>query len=87
MYQEETTFTLRFSLEAAFPDEYNGDVVLLVSDDCPKGRLFDQHLGWRKFIKGRLAIHRVGGTHMTMGYGPRSAIIAEHIKSFLGEGT
>ena len=25
MYQEEKTFTLRFSLEAAFPDEYDGD--------------------------------------------------------------
>ena len=25
MYQEEKTFTLRFSLEASFPDDYNGD--------------------------------------------------------------
>jgi hypothetical protein len=25
MYQEETTFTLRFSLEAAFPDDYEGE--------------------------------------------------------------
>jgi hypothetical protein len=25
MYQEEKTFTLRFSLEASFPDEYEGD--------------------------------------------------------------
>lgn len=25
MYQEEKTFTLRFSLEARFPDEYEGD--------------------------------------------------------------
>ena len=25
MYQEEKTFTLRFSLEAQFPDDYEGD--------------------------------------------------------------
>ena len=25
MYQEEKTFTLRFSLEASFPDDYDGD--------------------------------------------------------------
>jgi hypothetical protein len=25
MYQEEKTFTFRFSLEASFPDEYEGD--------------------------------------------------------------
>ena len=25
MYQEERTFTIRFSLEAAFPDTYDGD--------------------------------------------------------------
>lgn len=25
MYQEEKTFTLRFSLEAAFPDDYEGE--------------------------------------------------------------
>jgi hypothetical protein len=25
MYQEEKTFTLRFSLEAKFPDDYEGD--------------------------------------------------------------
>lgn len=25
MYQEEKTFTLRFSLEARFPDDYEGD--------------------------------------------------------------
>ena len=25
MYQEEKTFTLRFSLEASFPEEYEGD--------------------------------------------------------------
>lgn len=25
MYREERTFTLRFSLEAAFPDDYEGD--------------------------------------------------------------
>lgn len=25
MYQEEHTFTLRFSLEASFPDEYEGE--------------------------------------------------------------
>jgi hypothetical protein len=26
MHQEEKTFTLRFSLEASFPDDYEGDV-------------------------------------------------------------
>jgi hypothetical protein len=31
MYQEEKTFTLRFSLEATFPDDYEGD---------------DDHLAW-----------------------------------------
>jgi hypothetical protein len=31
MYQEEKTFVLRFSLEAAFPDEYEGE---------------DDHLAW-----------------------------------------
>ena len=25
MYQEEKTFTIRFTLEASFPDDYNGD--------------------------------------------------------------
>ena len=25
MYQEEKTFTLRFSLEASFPDDYEGE--------------------------------------------------------------
>ena len=31
MYQEEKTFVLRFSLEASFPDDYDGD---------------DDHLAW-----------------------------------------
>jgi hypothetical protein len=30
MYQEEKTFTIRFSLEASFPDDYEGDEDQLV---------------------------------------------------------
>jgi len=39
MYQEEKTFTFRFSLEAAFPDEYEGD---------------EDHLDWTRDWESRV---------------------------------
>ena len=39
MYQEEKTFTLRFSLEASFPDDYEGD---------------DDHLAWVREWEARI---------------------------------
>ena len=65
------------------PPEYHDGVLSLVSDDCPQGLFCDPDLGWRTWVKGRLSTRRVGGTHMTMGYGPRAALIAKHIESFL----
>jgi len=63
--------------------EYDGDVLLLLSNDIPRGRFFDPYLGWRKAVKGRLSVAWVGGTHMTMGYGSRALQIAEHLRNFL----
>jgi thioesterase domain-containing protein/acyl carrier protein len=65
------------------PKPYDGDVLLIASADCARGPLVDAEFGWRKFVKGRLAVRWVGGSHMTMGYGGGAAIIAEHIRSFL----
>lgn len=42
MFQEEKTFTLRFSLEASFPDEYEGD---------------DDHLSWVHEWESRIKPH------------------------------
>jgi hypothetical protein len=42
MYQEEKTFTLRFSLEASFPDDYEGEE--------------DQH-GWVQDWESRIKPH------------------------------
>jgi len=39
MYQEEKTFTLRFSLEASFPDEYEGD-----EDQLAWAREWESHM-------------------------------------------
>jgi thioesterase domain-containing protein/acyl carrier protein len=66
------------------PPEYDGDVIVFHSDDNPRGRLFDPNFGWHNLIKGRLEVQCIGGSHMTMGHGPRTAIIAKHIRSFLG---
>jgi thioesterase domain-containing protein/acyl carrier protein len=68
------------------PGKYDGDVLLIASDDCARGRLFDPELGWRKLVTGRIGVHWVGGYHMTMGYGGRAATIAAHIRSFLAAG-
>lgn len=42
MYQEEKTFTLRFSLEASFPDNYEGD---------------EDQLGWVRDWESRIKPH------------------------------
>jgi thioesterase domain-containing protein len=65
------------------PSEYDGDIIVFHSDDNPRGRLFDPNFGWRDLIKGRLEVQRIGGSHMTMGHLPRTAVIAKHIRSFL----
>ncbi|HWY61340.1 MAG TPA: condensation domain-containing protein [Rhizomicrobium sp.] len=65
------------------PQSYDGDVLLIASADCARGPLIDPDFGWRKFVKGRIAVRWVGGSHMTMGYGGGAAVIAEHIRAFL----
>jgi thioesterase domain-containing protein len=66
------------------PKPFEGDVILFKSDDCPKGRLFDAHLGWGGLVKGRLQSYHVGGSHLAACVGPRAAVVAGHIESFLG---
>ena len=64
MYLEEKTFTLRFSLEASFPDDYDGEEDQLVwiqeweSQIKPQlmKRLFEslrQHQAWKSHIRNR----------------------------------
>ncbi len=64
MYQEEKTFTFRFSLEASFPDEYEGDEEnqawlreweALIKPDLLKV-LFEslrQHRSWQAHVRNR----------------------------------
>jgi hypothetical protein len=64
MYQEEKTFTFRFSLEASFPDEYEGDEENLawvrewearIKPDLLKV-LFEslrQHKSWKAHVRNR----------------------------------
>ena len=62
MYQEEKTFTLRFSLEASFPDDYEGDEEnqawvreweTRIKPDLVKA-LFEslrQHRSWQTYVR------------------------------------
>lgn len=64
MYQEEKTFTLRFSLEASFPDDYEGDEEnqawvreweMRIKPDLVKA-LFEslrQHRSWQAHVRNR----------------------------------
>lgn len=64
MYQEEKTFTLRFTLEAMFPDEYDGDDdnkvwvrewEALIKPDLLK-QVFEslrRHPGWTTHVRNR----------------------------------
>lgn len=64
MYQEEKTFTLRFTLEASFPDDYDGDEdsrawvrewEALIKPDILK-QVFDslrRQPGWTSHIRNR----------------------------------
>jgi hypothetical protein len=64
MYQEETTFTLRFSLEASFPDDYEGeednqawvrDWEARIKPDLVKA-VFEslrQHQSWQTHVRNR----------------------------------
>jgi hypothetical protein len=64
MYQEEKTFTLRFSLEASFPDDYEGEEdtqawvrewETRIKPDLLKV-LFEslrQHRGWQAHVRNR----------------------------------
>ena len=64
MYQEEKTFALRFSLEASFPDDYEGDEEhqawvreweALIKPDLLKA-LFEslrQHQYWQTHVRNR----------------------------------
>ena len=64
MYQEEKTFTFRFSLEASFPDEYEGDEEhqawvreweAHIKPDLLKA-LFEslrQHKSWKAHVRNR----------------------------------
>jgi hypothetical protein len=58
MYQEEKTFTFRFSLEASFPDDYEGDEenqAWVREWDMVKA-LFEslrQHRSWQTHVRNR----------------------------------
>ena len=64
MYQEEKTFTLRFSLEASFPDDYEGEEEnqtwvreweTRIKPDLVKA-LFEslrQHRSWQMHVRNR----------------------------------
>lgn len=64
MYQEEKTFVLRFTLEASFPDEYEGDEdanawlrewEARIKPDLLK-RVFEslrRHSGWTSHVRNR----------------------------------
>ena len=64
MYQEEKTFTLRFTLEASFPEDYEGDEdqrawlrewEALIKPDVLK-RVFEalrHHPGWTSHVRNR----------------------------------
>jgi hypothetical protein len=64
MYQEEKTFTLRFSLEASFPDDYEGEEdnqawirewEARIKPDLLRA-LFEslrQHRSWRTHVRNR----------------------------------
>jgi len=56
MYQEEKSFTLRFSLEASFPDDYEGDEEHQAWVGDLLKALFEslrQHRSWRTHVRNR----------------------------------
>ena len=64
------------------PKSYSGDVVLLRARNAnEKGRPADELLGWGAYIKGRIQVVDVPGSHTTMMVEPHVKVMAEELRS------
>ena len=63
------------------PAPYDGDVLLFVARDAtrPAGFIFDDSLGWERYVKGTLAIHSLPGDHEDILQEPNVSAVAEKI--------
>jgi thioesterase domain-containing protein len=65
--------------------ETEGQLLVLRSEQMPKGALFDHNLGWRDGAKGRVSVREASGTHVSILSEANAPAIANIIEEFLGD--
>ncbi|MBH8565273.1 hypothetical protein I8748_24340 [Nostoc sp. CENA67] len=75
------------AMNSYIPPFYEGKMTLLRTDK-PMGNSFNEPtLGWNKFAKGGVEVHRFPGNHFTLLKHPNVQILAQQLKSFLDHNT
>jgi thioesterase domain-containing protein/acyl carrier protein len=65
--------------------ETEGQLLVLRSEQMPKGALFDHNLGWRDGAKGRVSVREAAGTHVSILSEANAPAIASIVEDFLGD--
>src|SRR5262245_42663313 len=65
------------------PKVYDGRIILLNASDQPKEYRADQTLGWKNSAKGKIAIHTVPGSHVTILHAPFVLRLAAQLTPYL----
>lgn len=64
---------------------YDGDVMMFVSDDVPKGWQFDPTIGWSGVVRGYLEVIGVSGHHGALGEGSGARTFAHSLRRALDQ--
>lgn len=67
------------------PNPYDGDVVVMRSDEAMRGRLFDARMGWGPLVAGELRHVDVHGLHLDMFRAPCVDEVADAMAAFLAD--
>ncbi len=65
--------------------ETEGQLLVLRSEQMPKGALFDHNLGWRDGAKGRVSVREAAGTHVSILSEANAPAVAGIVEDFLGD--
>lgn len=75
---------IQIALDTYDPSAYNGGIILFRAMEQPSGVLFDQYLGWKKYVRSEIPVIEVKGTHGALTVYPFAEDLAEKFKPFLG---
>jgi thioesterase domain-containing protein len=62
---------------------FDGDMLVLCSDEVLQGRLFDARCGWGEIVRGRLIVERLPGEHLGMFRDSNAVAVAQLMAPWL----